>query len=431
MANALLTALFGRGLFSNSNKLSSLQPDEDGYYPISFIFGTSPKFNDYISEVTKLQAIFSSPALLKVFCLQCDLFSLGQIYVYKGDNEVDNDPAARLLNSPNPMQSRSQFLWDCMFYIMMGNAYCYVDSNVAANESNKLYFLDPSKMNWPTDFEKQKDKLILSKASEVEMLKTLITYKYEDGTSIQIPLSKIICITDLTNGTGNWFKGNSRIDALYKIISNSEATLDANNINTRYSGKFLVAGQQDPKNVTQLPLTGDEKLDIETKMNGHKQVHAVKSMIEIKRFVEDMRKLELGKAYLESYYLIGSMYNIPRDVLEAYNSSTFENQEKATAKHVSYTLQPKGDDFLYALAKRFGYEAAGKTICIDWSHLPFMQVFEKDRALTKKTQIETLTAMLKLGIDLKEVNEFLDTDFKNAKYEQPKPINQPTTAPAA
>lgn len=392
-------------------------------YPVAY--SPTPLFNDVCDDVHKLRVVFSNPAVLKVFKLQCDLFSLGKVKVMLNDVEQKDDPLVKLLANPNPMQSGSQLLWDFMFYTMLGTSYCYVDSNVIGNEANKLYFLQPDKMQWPRSLEVEKDKLIFSKQKEAEILRTVIDYRYEDGTTIKIPLSKIITVTDLTNGNGNWFKGNSCLDALYKIATNAEEALNATNINLRYSGKFLVAGQQDPKNVTQLPMSEPEKKDIEEKMNGHKKVHAVKSMIDIKRFVENLKDLELSKNYLDQYFLIGNMYNIPRDVLEAYVSSTYENQEKARASHVSYTLQPKGDDYLKALAKRFSYVDVNKTVCIDWSHLPFMQVFEKDRAATKQMQITTLTNMLKLGIDLDEANKFLGTNFSNAKYEAPKPNNAP------
>lgn len=403
-----------------------MQPDEDGMFPVFNLFSTSPQFNDYSNEYKKFDAVFTNPALLKVFCLQCDLFSLGKIKIFKKDVEQLDDPLLKLLTNPNPFQSDSQLLWDLMFWYMMGNVYCYVDSNVPENTDNKIYFLEPHKMEWPTDFNPKKDKFIFSKKSEKDLMDTFITYRFEDGSTIKIPLTKIICLSDLSNGSGNWFKGKSRIDALYKIISNNESSLDAININTRYSGKFLVAGQSDPKDVTKLPLGKEEKDDIETKVNGRKQVHAVKSLIEIKRFVENIGALKLDEAYRTSYFLIGSMFNIPKDVLEAYLvGATFENQEKATARHVSYTLQPKGDDFFGALGRRFGYTDQGKTIKIDWSHLPFMQVFEKDRALTNNMQVQTMTAMLKLGIDIKEINLFLNTNFKSAKYEQPKPAGNP------
>ena len=260
-----------------------------------------------------------------------------------------------------------------------------------------------------------------SKKSYRDFQDTIVNYRYEDGTAIPLPLSKIICIPDLTNGTGNWYKGNSRIDGLKKIISNADAALDAININTRYTGKFLVAGQQDPKDVSKLPMSEAEKDDIERKTNGPKQVHAVKSMVDIKRFVENIGSLKLDESFRTAYFLIGSMYGIPKDVLEAYlQGSTFDNQEKATAKHITYTMQPKGDAFMEALEKRFGYDVLQKEIRITWDHLPFMQVFEKDRAMVKNTNIQTMTAMLKAGIDIKEINDYLGTNFSKAQYEQPK-----------
>lgn len=413
-------------IFGNSSP--SLFDISDWYH----LLDTSPYFRKYTTDKEKIDIIFSNPALLKVFRLQCDLFSLGEIYVYQNDKELDKDPALVRLNNPNPLQTKSQFLWDYMFWLMLGTAHCYVDSILAENEDNKLYFLDRSKLTFPYTFERDCDKLIFSKKKEKELLDTIITYTYADSTTFKFPLSKLITLTDLTNGVGNWWEGASCIDALYKIIGNSEAALDAKNINTRYSGKFMVAGQADPRNVNEIPMGETEKQDIETKMNGRKSVHAVKSMIDIKRFVENLDHLKLDNSYLSDYFLIGSMYGIPRDVLEAYNSSTYENQEKARASHVSYTLQPKGNDLMNAIAKKWGYDKLGKEIVIDWAHLPFMQVFEKDRASTEAIKIKSFTDLLNQGVSLEEANEYLDLKFTTGeKTEQRTIINQPTTTAAA
>lgn len=403
------------------NKGNNYQTQFDEQFSFVDFLDSAPRFNDYCSAKEKIEAVLKNPALLKVFTLQCDLFSLGKIYAKQDGEIIDNDPLVKLLKNPNPLQSQSQFLWDFMFWNMLGTSYCYVDSYIPGNDNNKLYFLDESKMEFPKELEKLKDKLIFSNSTITDAGKLTIKYKYADGTYINLPLSKINIVTDLTNGTGNWFKGNSRIDALYKIISNSEETLNATNINTRFTGKFLVAGTQDPNDVTKTPMSQEEKVSIEQKVNSNKQIHAVKSAVDIKRFIENMRNLELGKSYLESYYLIGSMYNIPKDVLEAHAAgATYENQEKSTAKHISYTLQPKGNDFLQSLVKKFGYEDQGISLEIDWSHLPFMNVFEKDKAATRQTQVITLTNLLKLGVDINEANDYLGTNFTIAVYEQPK-----------
>lgn len=391
----------------------------DGWQPFN-VWSATPVFNDYGNDMAKLKAIFSNPALLKVFCLQCDLFSLGKIYVYQDGEDISdpNDPALKLLKNPNPMQTGKQILWDYMFWNMVGTSNVYLDSELVDKSNNKIYLLENQKMEYPLWMQQNSDKMIFSKGKEEEMMDQKIIYRYNDGTTIPIPLRKIMVFTDLTNGVGNWFKSFSRIDALYKIISNSEVMLDSENINGRFSGKFMVAGTADPNDVTKIPLGNDEKTDIERKMQDHREVHAVKSMVDIKRFVENMGQLKLNEKYLAAYFLIGNMYGIPRDVLEAYNSSTFENQEKARGAHVSYTLEPKAVELMQALSKRFGYLDSGKELVMSWDHLPFMQVFEKDRAVTKEINARTFVNLIRNGVPLKEVNEFLDTNFSKADAQQ-------------
>ena len=408
------------GFFSN---LKRILWDNDGYYPYPYgsLYEVKPRFNDYTNDADKFNIVLQNPAVLKVFSLQCDLFSLGEIKVYdKTGKELKDDPILARLKNPNPFQSQSQFLWDFMFWEMIGNAYCRQTSKIATAEDMKFYFLEHIKMTWPQELIKRQDKMVLTQSSLNELKRQTIKYRYEDGTTIDIPFSEIICTADLTNGAGNWFKGPDRIRALCKIINNSEKALDANAINLEFSGKFMVAGKQDPADVSKVPMSVTEKEDIEKKIRGPKPVHANKSMIEIRRFVDDMNRLALNDNYLKSYFLIGLEYNIPRDVLEAFVSSTYENQEKVTAKHIAYTLQPKGNDFLQCIAQNIGYTAEGKRICISWDHLPFMQVFMKDKAAVAYQQSQTMTNLLKLGVDLKEINTFLGTNFKTGSYAAPK-----------
>lgn len=372
-------------------------------------YDAQPRFNDYNSDRQKLLAALRNPALLKIISLQCDMFSQGRVYVYdKNDNELPDDPFLQRLKRPNPLQTETQFLWDFMFWNMLGTANCYVDSSLVENQKNKFYFLDPSKIEWPQEFQNEAEKLIFSDAEIKKRDKTVLKYRYSDGSGFAFTLDKLMIINDLTNGLGNYYKSPSRIDALTKIISNSESALDSKNINVRYTGKFLV-GSSGALNST--GLKDDEKQDIRDKMDSEQTVWPVKTMIDIKRFVENMGNLALDEAYLKDYFLIGNMYNIPRDVLEAYNSSTFENQEKARGGHVAYTLQPKGDDFFDAFEDHFGYTEQGKQIVIDWSHLPFMKVFEQDEVEVKSTTIDNFEKLITLGVPLEEVNAYLDLDF--------------------
>lgn len=394
--------------------------------------GISPQFNTYTTDLEKLKVIFSNPALLKVITLQCDLFSLAEVYIYskrgkKKGTLIEKDPAYDRLESPNPMQSQAQFLWDFMFWKMVGNAYLYMESDIVERSNAPMYWLENHKIEWPLSMDRNKDKLVFSDAKVKELMDTIITYRYEDGTTFTFKLGKLGIINDLTNGVGNWFKGYSRLDALYKVISNSEISLDAKNINVRFTGKFLVAGHQDPDDITKLPLGTKEKENIEDKINGNskderrrgyeKQVHGVKSMVDIKRFVDDLRVLQLDDAYLADYFLIGAMFNIPRDVLEAYNSATYENQEKARAGHVSYTLEPVGKALGKLLGKRWEYTGK-KDICLSWDHLPFTQVFEKERTSIKQMKAQIIKTMLDGGFTIEQINIFLDENLEHGEPEE-------------
>ena len=393
-------------------------------------FGTSlvdgiAQFNNYHGDREKINMVLSNPAAMKVFSLQCDLFSMGRVTVTPedSDEEIEDDPFLDLLRDPNPFTgTESQFLWDFMFWNMMGTSYCYVGSKDVTSPGNKMYFLDPSRIEWPQEFQNDVDKLIFSDATIKSLGKKIIKYKYKDGSYFEFPFNRLIISHDLTNSVGNFFKGPSRLDALTKIISNSEHTLDADNINIRYSGKFLVGSDKAIGQSIKVGMSTEEKDDIIAKIDHNgKNVFPLQSMVKIQRFVSDMAALQLDQKYLHLYFVIGNMYGIPRDVLEAYNSATYENQENARAAHVNYTLEPKGEQFMDGFETYFGYREQKKKIDINWDHLPFVQVFAKEKAETQKLTIENLTSLLALGVTIEDANKFLGTDFE---IEEPDEVPQ-------
>lgn len=392
-----------------------------------FLLDPKSEFDSGQTDLFKLNAVFNNPAVLKVFKLQCDMFSQACIYVYNKDGvSKKNDPFLRLIENPNPFQQKSQFLWDYMFWKMLGNAYCYADSDVPS-DNNKLYFLDSSKMTFPDAMRKYQDMIVLSNDTMNKINDIEIEYRYSAGDTTKFKWGKITHIADLSSGTGNWFRARSVINSLYEIIANSRHSVSSKNINVRYAGKYMVAGESDPSNITQMPLGEGEKQDIEQKMNGVKTVHAFKSMIDIKRFVEQSAIIgDLDKSYWDDYFKIGSLYGIPGEVLEAFTKggATYENQEKARGAHVDYTLAPAGEQLANAFEKRFGY--TDKDIVFSWDHLPFTQVFAKDKATTDKLKSEALINYMKAGVTIDEINATLDTEFTELNYDTANKANNNT-----
>lgn len=392
--------------------------DLDPIYGVDYnLFDIAPDFMECTNELQKLRLVFSNPAVLRVFRLQCDLFSLGKVYIYENGKSIDKDPFLDFIKKPNPFQNRQQLLWTYMFYKMLGGAYSYSNSKFIS-DSTRMYWLDPSKITFPIEFEKYKDRIVLSKEMENSINRMDIKYTYASGDSASFKWGDISFIPDLSNGTGSWFKSASVIDSLVEVVSNSKAAIGSKNINIRYAGKFMIAGKSDPSDVSKLPLGSTEKEDIETKMNGPKSVHAVKSMIDIQRFVQNADILnKLDESYHNDFYKVGASYNIPKDVLEAsLNGSTYENQAESRGAHISYTLAPAAESLCDAWSNRFSYSGS-KEIVISWDHLQFMQVFEKKRSELQKTKSETLIILMKAGVPLDEINKMLDLELTSVDYE--------------
>ena len=382
----------------NSSMPTSVERNSDG----SFFFETQTsdaKHDKLLTDAQKLNAILSNPAVLKVFTLNCDLFSLGKINTKGG--EVDFLYSQR--SKPNFKQTWTQFLWDYMFWVQTGTAYLWNPSNAnSLSDTNSIQWLNPVCIEWETSVIDKLKGLIFSESTYKEILKGSIKYDLGNGKSKTIPLNEITPFFDLSNAIdGNFYKGASRIDALYKVISNSEQALDAKSINLEFTKKFMVSGKNSDDNIMNLVMPDGEKTSIESSMRSSKSVHAVKTPVNISRFVENIASLKLDDSYYNDFFMIGSMYGIPKDVLESAirGNSTYDNQEKAIGRHVDYVMKPKGQMLTDELEEKFGY----KDLIMSWSHLSFNQVFELQKEAVTKSKLDNIILAKTNGINLEDI----------------------------
>lgn len=392
------------------NTKEAIRYNDGSIFTTLFNGGTNFKT---ISNNIKLRYMLTNPALAKVVYLNCDVFSLAEVKRIDGK---EDDPLISLLNNPNYFQSQRQFLWTYRFWIMFGSAYLRASNKRIDSDYQQLYWLQPNKMEWKNSVTKKLDKMVISKASYNDILNSTINYRYNDGTKIPIQLKEMIALHDLTNGLGNWYDGNSRIDALWKILGNVEGSLDAKNINIEFSKKFLVSGNYDPtKDLGSLStMQNVEREDIKAKLRSSEPVHPIKSAVEIKRFVDDLAKLKLDESYNDDLSKVGNMFNIPSDILEALKEgATYENQEKSIGRHIGYSEMPKAKDLLEALCNYF--ELNVNDYEISFNDNSFMQVFQKEKAIVNMTNARTLEILIKNGADPKEAAEYLGIDLKFKK----------------
>jgi hypothetical protein len=359
-----------------SNAPQTIERDLSGNFFYEVI-NQQANLNKFKNDQDKINVILSNPAALKVFALNCDLFSLGKI-----NTPTETDFLYTQRKKPNFKQNWTQFLWDYMFFVQLGTAYLWTPNN-SLNETSPIQWLNPAKLDFDSNLIDKLNNLVLSNVTYKDLLKGTVKYSF-GNTSKLIPISEITPFYDLTNTvSNNSFKGVSRIDALYKVISNSENALNAKSINLEFSQKFIASAKSE--SLESVNMTDTEKRNIEGVVRGNKNVHAIKKPIDIKRFVDDIARLKLDECFYNDYFMIGSMYGIPRDVLEAnLKGSTYENQEKAVNRHVEYVLKPKGQMLTDSLEDLFNYPE----LTMSWEHLSFNQVFEKERQEVIKLKLE-------------------------------------------
>lgn len=397
--------------FSNAfNALSNMWGGQERSF-FTMLNGSASYLN-HTSQEEKLKLILTNPAALYIFILLPELFSMGKFQLVDNDGEkIDrpDDPLLKLLNKPNPLQTGSQFKWDYMFWRKLGTANLYIDSKMLS-ERNKMYFISGDKLEWSNFFKDNRDSLILSTSKEAQMKREIIKYK-SSNQEFAFRYEQLLQFFDLSNGFGDWFKSPSRVDALYKIVSNSANALQAKNINAEFSAKYMVSGQTSVDDVSSLMMNQGEKQSIEQMVRSGKSVHAVRSQLNINRFVENAGVLtQLDEAYMNDAFLIGKMLNIPKDVIEMLGDSTYENQEKARASIVSYCIEPDAEDFCNGLTEYFGYDDKGVKLKLDFSHLPFVQVFESEKANVMKGKADALLKLVDAGADQQEAAEWLGID---------------------
>lgn len=344
------------------------------------------------TNIERLKMVRTNPALASIFINNADIFSSGKVIQGKENDKF----LESYMPKPNVWQNWNQFFWDYMYYIQGGTVYQYYDK-----ASMSIMFLDPTRIIWGKSLLDKIKTFILSRKSYNEIIKGTIDYSNEDGTVIQIPFKDIKVYFDVSNaGNKNKFEGISRLESLDKVVYNIEKALDSKSSNLEYSEKFFVSGVKKTQTVglDSIPMGDTEKESIESAINGGKKLHATKSPLELKRFVDDLAKLKLGDSIKDDFSLIASVYNFPKELLAIFqDGTTYENQEKAIGRHISQFHYPKGVLLIEGLMETLEV----KDLKYSFEHLPYNQVFEVDRQTVLSLKLDNEIKAKQNGIEIK------------------------------
>lgn len=380
-------------LFSfNSNKPNYVERDSNGnfFYSIKDFFNGSES-NYFNSYQKKLKAVIYNPAVLKVITFRADIYSQIKFNEFANDKLVQNDFLYNIAKKPNPMQSWVDFHYDISFWRDLGNAYIYKEKDV-------IYCLNPLFIEIKEAQLKEINKYRFSDFQTKQSKKGEFKAKFNEKAEWQtLKLENLYVLSDLSPSiTGNWMQGNSRLDALYQVVKNSELSLKAKNRNLFYTTKFSVSGQYDASNQYSTPMGEAEKISIEKGLQGNREIYATKEKIDVKQLVDNLSSLKLDDSYIADLSIIGNMYGLGKDVLDILaKGSTFENKEKAIGSFIDYSIMPKAqqNSDLYEII----FEK--EDIRGSFKHLPFNAVFEQEKINNNTVELNNLILAVELGLD--------------------------------
>lgn len=375
---------FGRGL------PNYVERGIDGSYFYSFFNGLKSK-KKFTSDQQKLDMILSNPAILKVFCFLSDTYSQVKIDKYVDDKLKEKDFLYSYKKNPNDWQTWTDLFWEHRFWLAMGNAYLYVEADV-------WYYLRPNGLDFTEEQRKAFGEITFASKNKRELLNGTFKYKNENGkVNSNLKLKNLHVFTDMSGGvSGNWLKGNSRLDALYQIAVNSELALQSKNTNLKYTEKFLVSGQHDVKDTSSRPMTETEKDSIEVSLEKGRKINATKSKVDMKQMVSNIKDLQLDEAYESDLIKVANMYDITKDVIDILaKGSTYENQEKSLGKFINYSQMPK----VQQMTDTYENILDEQDLRGSFKHLPFNAVFEVEKINNRKTELESLKLAQELGLD--------------------------------
>lgn len=386
-----LSFSFGR----QTNNLPTIDNNGNIFYSIF-----NGVFNKRNKQYDKLNFVLNNPVAVKVLKFIADNYSVGKYDLYQNGVISEKDFFYER-EKPNDWQTWDGFFWDYAFWISLGTACLYKQGNI-------MYFLNPQKIKLTTEQEKKFTRLTFSKYGENTKRNTMkgqFDYEYPDGTKIKLELSNLHIIQDFGSVSGSFFFGNSRIDALYDILRNAELTVESEQVNLEYTKKFLISGQQDRSNINDLPMSESEKQSIEQQISGNKTVHATKSRVDVRQMVSNLDQLKLTYHYSHALHIVGNMYGIPKDLLEALDTRTsYENQEKSLGRFVDYTLKPIGQK----ITDLFEVLEDLQDLRITFEHLPFNKVFDIESQKSLSLKLDNIAKAKELGLNESIVKQKID-----------------------
>jgi HK97 family phage portal protein len=361
-----------------------------------------------------------TPALLFV----SKMFSQAEFELTrKSSGTSASSPMLDLLNKPNHLQSRSDFLESLLFtQIANGVGVVYIKKTFGLTTPNSLYVLDYNLIDFPESLKTKKFKN--QGASSESYLNTTVVYDSENE-NLPIKLKDLLFFYDLPNGLNeNPFLVSSRLDGIRQTLENAVDGTKAKNIIIKSNGKEMISGQKDG-----FPLGKEEKQQLEHNYNNNygtgwnrNRGLITKSNIKWQSLHIIARDLGYDEGTKTDASIIFTALHIPRDVYSiSGEKSTYQNANASLISYIQNELMPTLNSFVEKISELF---PDNLTLTGSYNHLPVMLPSLTITYDNVTKQVTALNAARLAGIPDKMALEMVGLPLDTVLADLIKPNNE-------
>ncbi len=356
----------------------------------------------FLGGKDKLELSLSNPVVAACIQIRANLLSKVEFYQEGVDGERLTDTDwVRLLNNPNPLQSKQDFLNQYEWYrIAYGWTYQRPYGSVGMKVPSSIYNLTPKYIEFP---DKMLDPIVFAQEDVDAFFEQKFNYEIPDQKSRSIEFKDVMMYFDIANGLKSdktsIVTSPSRLEAVIKSISNIDLALDAENTIIQTNGRELFSQGNKGANLgLSLSMDEDDRRDIDNKLINKYNVSAGRRSLTTNKPVEwtniSMKLNDLGfvESGANNANYIAQMMEVPNELYKAFTQGdTFENQKEALIGMIDKTIQPVADDIANTWTNYFDLD---QPIKASFEHLPVMQHTQQlkaDKFLKIATAFEKLT----------------------------------------
>jgi phage portal protein BeeE len=372
------------------------------------------KQEQYVSINGHEEHLFkTTPELYDVIMKKAYMYSNGVFkhYRMKGDKpeEVPNSPFVKLLENPNPLQGRNEWLIEEMIYTcLFGNSFVFGLRGYSMDTPKVLY-------NLPAGDMKVKPTGKIWKQSKLKDIIESYILENKDGSTETFKPDEIMH-SRLSN-PDNPIIGLSPLHSLQMPISNIRGAYGYRNVLIMERGAVGMISNEARDGDGGIPLSKDEKQKIEQQYakdygigENQSKVIVTSSALKWTPFNYPTKDLMLFEEITADHKKIIDAYGMNEYLFAMDKGATFANLLEGKRMAYQDAIIPYADDFTYKLSQYFGMDVNNEWLCLDYSHVEALQKNEKEKTEILKNRAEAYRILVENGFTSTEAKKV--TGFK-------------------